>query len=121
MGSQPAGFRPLRHRSSNAVSLTELITDTIKKNGHNVGGKKRQALSEWQVHSTGENHKVAEALPGGAYTAPCFLGCGRGLWAERAPGDHHLHFIKNNWRSLQTFFANMQLSGMGRKETFSKL
>lgn len=59
---------------------------------------------------------------GGMGGPPARLGC---VWGavdrDRASGDRRLHFIKNNWRSLQTFFANMQLSGIGRKETFSKL
>jgi hypothetical protein len=46
------------------------------------------------------------------------------LWAravekERAYVDNHLHFIKYNWKSLQTFLANRQLSSMDGKETFS--
>lgn len=46
---------------------------------------------------------------------------GGAVGEERAFVDSHLHFIKNNWRSLQTFLANMRLSGMGGKETFSQI
>lgn len=38
---------------------------------------------------------------------------------KRAYIGNNLHFIKNNGKSLQTFLANMQLSGMDGKETFS--
>lgn len=46
------------------------------------------------------------------------LCCGWWLRKKRAYVDNNLHFIKNNWKSLQTFLANMQLSGMDGKETF---
>ena len=37
---------------------------------------------------------------------------------EGASAGRLLHFIKNNWRSLHTFLANMQLSGMGGEDAF---
>ena len=40
---------------------------------------------------------------------------------EGASADRLLHFIKNNWRSLRTFLANMQLSGKGGKDAFSQI
>lgn len=45
-------------------------------------------------------------------------GCG-GL--EGASTGRLLHFIKNNWRSLHTFLANMQLSGMVGEDAFFQI
>lgn len=72
--------------------------------------------SEWQGGSTRQ-----ATLPRGL--TPKHGDCLPLLWVgaigkERAYVDNHLHFIKNNWRSLQTFLANMQLSGMDGKGAF---
>lgn len=85
-----------------------------------AGDKERGKPSEWQVSTVRNTTKPRRPCPEG------MANCYPWLWAgaagkERAYADNHLRFIKNNWRSLQTFLASMQLSGMGGKEAFSQI